>query len=85
MTTGAQGVTKRYYTPREAAKLLRWSLSYTYARIAVGAILGVRPGGGPVRVPCWWLDQHLEQLERERIEETAIDPATPARGGLSRP
>ena len=64
-----------YFTPQEVARKLRISLSTVYRKLSDGEILGVRPAGGTaIRVPRWWLEQHREQIEREAMEELAIDP-----------
>jgi excisionase family DNA binding protein len=69
-------ITPLYYTPRQVAKRCGCSLSFVYAKMASGDILAVRPFvTGPLRVPRAWLDTHLEQIEKEAVERSAIDPA----------
>lgn len=64
-----------YFTPQEVARKLRISLSTVYRKLEDGDILGVRPAGGKaIRVPRWWLEKHRETIEREKMEELAIDP-----------
>jgi len=67
-------ITTEYYTPRQAAKKTGCSLSFIYAKINLGEILAVRPfGTGPWRIPRAWLDTHLQQIEHDALEATAID------------